>query len=80
MVIGDDSFKGMGIDFADINNDGIFDMYVSNIASPFRLQESHFLWVSTGQDGSHEKWSSALGRPRRRPRCRAQRLGVGHAL
>lgn len=39
----------MGIDFADINNDGIFDMYVSNIASPFRLQESHFLWVSTGQ-------------------------------
>ncbi|HKV41087.1 MAG TPA: CRTAC1 family protein [Blastocatellia bacterium] len=48
-VIGQDSFKGMGIDFADINNDGIFDMYVSNIASPFALQESHFLWVSTGQ-------------------------------
>ena len=49
LVIGKDTFKGMGIDFADINNDGIFDMYVSNIASPFRLQESHFLWVSTGQ-------------------------------
>ena len=47
-MIGKDTFKGMGIDFADINNDGIFDMYVSNIASPFRLQESHFLWVSTG--------------------------------
>jgi enediyne biosynthesis protein E4 len=49
MVIGHDSFKGMGIDFGDVNNDGIFDMYVSNIASPFGLQESHFLWTSTGQ-------------------------------
>jgi enediyne biosynthesis protein E4 len=49
MVIGHDSFKGMGIDFGDVNNDGVFDMFVSNIASPFALQESHFLWVSTGQ-------------------------------
>jgi hypothetical protein len=49
MVMGEDSFKGMGIDFADLNSDGIFDMYVSNIASPFALQESHFLWVSTGR-------------------------------
>ncbi|HEU4391104.1 MAG TPA: ASPIC/UnbV domain-containing protein, partial [Blastocatellia bacterium] len=40
---------GMGIDFGDVNNDGIFDMFVSNIASPFALQESHFLWTSTGQ-------------------------------
>ena len=49
MVIGHDSFKGMSIDFGDINNDGIFDMYVSNIASPFGLQEGHFLWTSTGR-------------------------------
>jgi enediyne biosynthesis protein E4 len=48
MVIGHDSFKGMSIDFGDINNDGIFDMSVSNIGSPFALQESHFLWTSTG--------------------------------
>jgi len=49
MVIGHDSFKGMSIDFGDVNNDGTFDMFVSNIASPFALQESHFLWTSTGR-------------------------------
>ncbi|MDT7777759.1 MAG: enediyne biosynthesis protein [Acidobacteriota bacterium] len=49
MVMGQDSFKGMSIDFGDVNNDGIFDMYVSNIGSPFALQEGHFLWTSTGK-------------------------------
>jgi hypothetical protein len=49
LVIGHDTFKSMSIDFGDINNDGVFDMSVSNIASPFALQESHFLWVSTGK-------------------------------
>lgn len=49
MVVGHDSFKGMSIDFGDVNNDGIFDMYVSNIGSPFALQEAHFLWTSTGK-------------------------------
>jgi enediyne biosynthesis protein E4 len=47
-VLGRDSFKGMGIDFADINGDGILDMYVSNIAQNYALEESHFVWVSTG--------------------------------
>ena len=48
LVVGQDSFKGMGIDFADVNGDGLLDMYVSNIASRFALQEVHFVWVSTG--------------------------------
>jgi hypothetical protein len=47
-VLGRDSFKGMGIDFADVNGDGILDMYVSNIAQNYALEESHFVWVSTG--------------------------------
>lgn len=47
-VLGHDSFKGMGVDFADINGDGILDIYVSNIAQNFALEESHFVWVSTG--------------------------------
>lgn len=45
-VLGEDSFKGMGVDFGDINGDGRFDIYVSNIATEFGLQEGHFLWLS----------------------------------
>jgi hypothetical protein len=51
-VLGHDSFKGMGVDFADVNGDGVPDIYVSNIADQFALQESHFLWLSTGDVGA----------------------------
>ncbi|MBI3848050.1 MAG: CRTAC1 family protein [Planctomycetes bacterium] len=47
-VLGRDSFKGMGVDFGDVNGDGLLDIYVSNIAGEFQLLESHFLWASTG--------------------------------
>lgn len=50
-VLGHDSFKGMGVDFADLNGDGIPDIYVSNIADQWALEESHFLWLSTGDPG-----------------------------
>jgi hypothetical protein len=45
-VLGMDSFKGMGCDFADINNDGILDIFISNITSEWALQESNLLWLS----------------------------------
>ena len=48
-ALGHDSFKGMGCDFGDVNGDGLFDIYVSNIATRFGLTESHFLWQSTGR-------------------------------
>lgn len=48
-VLGNDSFKGMGVDFGDLNGDGWPDIYVSNIAAEYALQESHFVFVSTGQ-------------------------------
>jgi len=47
-VLGHDSFKGMGVDFADLNGDGVPDLYVSNIAQNYALEESHFVWVSNG--------------------------------
>jgi hypothetical protein len=50
-VLGRDSFKGMGVDFGDLNGDGLPDIYVSNIASEYALEESHFVWVSTGEPG-----------------------------
>lgn len=50
-VLGHDSFKGMGVDFGDMNGDGVLDIYVSNIATKFGLTESHFLWLSTAETG-----------------------------
>jgi enediyne biosynthesis protein E4 len=67
-VLGRDSFKGMGVDFADLNGDGMPDIFVSNIADDYALQESHFLWLSTGdrdaiQHGKapYEQASESLG-------------------
>jgi hypothetical protein len=48
-VLGQDSCKGMGADLADVNGDGLMDIYVSNISSSWALQEGHFLWLSTGE-------------------------------
>lgn len=47
-VLGRDSFKGMGVDFGDMNDDGLLDIYVSNIAADYALHESHFAWINTG--------------------------------
>ncbi|MCQ3978417.1 MAG: RNA-binding protein [Anaerolineae bacterium] len=48
-VLGHDSFKGMGVDFGDLNDDGLFDIYVSNIAADYAFHESHFMFLSTGE-------------------------------
>jgi enediyne biosynthesis protein E4 len=47
-VMNRDSFKGMGVDFGDIDGDGLLDIAVSNITSRFALQESQFLWHNNG--------------------------------
>ncbi|PZM98366.1 MAG: hypothetical protein DIU79_00295 [Actinobacteria bacterium] len=46
-VLGNDSFKGMGVTFTDLNGDLRPDILVSNITTPYALQESNFAFVST---------------------------------
>lgn len=51
-VLGNDSFKGMGVDFGDLDGDGLTDIYVSNIANEFALEESHFAFINSGELGT----------------------------
>ncbi|RFU37167.1 CRTAC1 family protein [Actinomadura logoneensis] len=49
-VMGKSSFKGMGVDFGDLDNKGRFDMVVSNITSAWGLEESNFAWINTAKN------------------------------
>ena len=48
-VLGHDSYKGMGVDFGDLNGDGLPDIFVSNITQEYGLEESNFVFLSTGR-------------------------------
>ena len=47
-VLGHDSFKGMGVDCGDLNQDGIPDLAIGNITGEFALEESNLVFLSTG--------------------------------
>ena len=51
-TIGHDSFKGMAVDFADLNSDGLYDMFVSDITTSFGIEESNLQWMNTATDRS----------------------------
>lgn len=51
-VLGRDSFKGMGIAFGDVDRDGDDDLAVSNIAAPWMLLESNFLFIDGRAPGA----------------------------
>jgi hypothetical protein len=48
--IGDDSFKGMGVDFGDFNHDGLFDIFVSNLTEGWGIVESNFHYTNTARN------------------------------
>lgn len=67
-VLGNDSFKGMGVAFSDLNRDGVPDMLVSNITEHYGLLESNFAWLSTrrnvlgsGDTAYYDDHSESLG-------------------
>lgn len=49
-VLGQGSFKGMGVDFGDLDGTGRFDMVVSNITAAWGLEESNFVWKNRAAD------------------------------
>jgi enediyne biosynthesis protein E4 len=59
--IGADSFKGMGIDFGDLDGDGLYDMFVSNITTSFGIEESNYQWMNTAGSRSELKADLASG-------------------
>ena len=44
LVLGADSFNGMGVDLGDLDGDGVLDIFVSNITSNNGLHESNFVF------------------------------------
>ncbi len=60
-VLGRDSFKGMGVDFGDLSDNGRFDMMVSNITTAWGLQESNFVWMNQAATGAAMKQDLAGG-------------------
>lgn len=54
-VLGEGSFKGMGIDFADMTGNGRTDMFVSNISVQFGLMEGNFAWMNDGSQAQDAK-------------------------
>jgi hypothetical protein len=51
-VLGHDSFKGMGVDFGDLNHDGLYDLFVSNITTSWGIEESNFQFMNEAKDNA----------------------------
>ncbi|MEU8258343.1 CRTAC1 family protein [Micromonospora inaquosa] len=55
LVVGHDSFKGMSIEFGDLNGNGQFDAFVSNITTAWGLEESNLVWINTESSAAGAK-------------------------
>jgi enediyne biosynthesis protein E4 len=60
-VVGRGSFKGMGADFGDLADNGRFDFMVSNITTPWGLEESNFVFMNQATSGKQMQQDLARG-------------------
>jgi hypothetical protein len=51
-VLGNGSFKGMGVDFSDLNGNGKFDVIVSNINVAWGLEESNLVFINQAKNNA----------------------------
>jgi hypothetical protein len=48
-AVGDDWWKGMNVDFGDVDGNGFLDVYVTNILAPrYKTDEGNMLWLNLG--------------------------------
>jgi enediyne biosynthesis protein E4 len=60
-VLGRASFKGMGIDFGDLSDNGKFDMMVSDITTPWGLEESNLVFMNEASSDQQMQQDLASG-------------------
>ncbi len=60
-VLGRGSFKGMGVDFGDLSDNGRFDIMVSNITTAWGLEESNFIFMNQASSGKQMQRDLAHG-------------------
>ena len=52
-AIGDDWWKGMNVDFGDVDGNGFLDIYVTNILAPrYKTDEGNMLWLNLADAGA----------------------------
>ena len=60
-VLGNGSFKGMGVDFGDLNHNGKFDIVVSAITVPYGIEESNYVYVNQASSDAEMQKDLASG-------------------
>ncbi len=49
-TFGRDDYHAMGVDFADLNQDGHIDWTISNFGADYLFHQSHFVWMNSGNN------------------------------
>jgi hypothetical protein len=60
-VLGKGSFKGMGVDFGDLSDNGKFDMMISDITTPWGLEESNLVFMNEASSDQQMQQDLAQG-------------------